>query len=226
MGAVSDISIKMMIFIGGLLIIVVLIAFETPGINSIYHGINAGVGKSGVNMIVRKFNDAYDKYYLWTLSHDPQKDDDVFKYETQFSVMLAPGIYLIYPDNDSYYRVEYYSESNIDIYKLSLMSIDSPEKFASIIKSSDLITSEFMGFKYTDLAIQGLVPSGNYAEVMVILVGHHSGKVIFNLKIVKSPNSNNLNIAPTFYSIVVTVRNADVSYVKMSYSVLDANEVK
>jgi len=229
LGAVSDISIKMMIFIGGLLIIVVLIAFETPGINSIYHGINAGVGKSGMNLIVRKFNDVYDKYYMWTLSNDPNSDKNVFKYETQFSVLLSPGIYLLYPDSDGYYRIDYYSESNVDIYKLSLMTIDSPEKFASVIKNSDLITSEFLGFKETDLEIQGLTSTGGnmgYAEVMVILVGRHSGKVVFNLKVVKSDSVSGLQKPLTPYVVIVHVKNADVAYVQMSYSVLDSNEVK
>lgn len=218
MGATGDITLKIMIFLTGLIIIVILIALESPGIHSIYRGINLGVGKSGVSLIIDKFNDVYNKYYIWALNHDVEEDS--FNYETQFNVMLSSGVYILYPDKGGYYRISYYSESSVDIYQLSVTAIDTPEKFNSFIKNSDVVASEYLGFKYTELTIQGICPaSSDSTRALIFFVESGGEKVVFNLKVTHVDRVNDCPKGSN-NQIVVTIENADAIITEISYSAL------
>lgn len=222
MGATGDISLKVMIFLTGLIMIAVLVALESPGIHSIYSGISSGVSKSGVSLIIDKLNDAYDKYYLWSVSHGGEGGSDSFDYSTQFNVILSPGIYLLYPDSSGYYRLDYYSEANVDIYQLSTTTVDSAEKFRQFIGNGELVDSEYVGFKYSDFTIQGLCPvSKDVTRVMVIIVDKVGSQVGVTLKSVKV-SSDDCNGEGSKSQLLFYVSGADSVIVRMSYSALES----
>lgn len=225
MGATGDISLKLMIFLTGLVLLAVLIALESPGIHSIYSGINAGVSKSGLSLIIDKLNDIYDKYYLWTLNHD--EETDKFDYETQFNVMLSPGVYILYPDKQGYYRIDYYSETSIDVYKLSITAIDTPDKFNEFIKDSNLVTSEYVGFRYNEFTIQGVCQlSDSTTRALIFFVDKSGSKVIFNIKVVKLEDNTVCKNGGTIHQLAISIKNADSILTEISYSALkDSTEV-
>lgn len=229
MGATGDISLKLMIFLTGLILIAILIAFESPGIHSIYSGINAGVSRSGLSLIIEKLNNIYDRYYLWTLNHD--EENDKFDYETQISVMLSPGIYILYPDKQGYYRIDYYSESSVDVYKLSITAIDSSDKFNEFIKNSDLVTSEYVGFKYNEFTIQGVCQlSDSTTKALIFFVDKSGTKVVLNIKVVKPTDGGVSNPAckdrGTIHQLAISIKNVDSVITEISYSALkDSTDV-